>query len=239
MRPSVAVGATQRRFNPSALLSATNFDGASTEATAAGVSDGEAEAVCVGSADCEIEGAGAAASSPFDPDLDQTIAASKTIPTTTAKTTRLDAPCLGAAIGFAAFGLATDGDVTGAGRDDVRGTGGTEILEVEVLDALFLTARLAGAFLAVFLATFFVAAFLAGAFLATRLAVVFFLAADFFTAFFGAAFFAGAFLATFFAALFFFTATITPWIAVRTLITCVYRTRLPQAPMQLDDMRSN
>jgi hypothetical protein len=35
-------------------------------------------------------------------------------------------------------------------------------------------------------------------------------------------------LATFLAALFFFTATMTPWIAVRTQITYVDKARLPQ-----------
>ena len=217
-------------------MSATNFVGASTAATAA-VSDGEADAVSVGSADCEIEGAGAAASSPFDPDLDQTIAASKTIPMTTANTTRLDAPCFGTATGFGAAGLT--GGTVAVGRDVINGTGGIEILDAAALEALFFAVRLAGAFFATFLATLFVAAFFAGAFFADFLATLFFTTRFAVVFFFAADFFAGAFLATFFAALFFFTATITPWIAVRTLITYVYGTRLPQAPKQLDDMRCN
>jgi hypothetical protein len=236
----VAIGATQRRFKPSALLSATNFDGASIVPTAAVVSSGEADSDA--SADCDIEGAGAAPSSVSVPDLDQTIIANKTIPTTTANTTRPEAPCLGAAAGFeGATALAATG-AAATGREEV-----TVTLGAAAFFALFFTGRFAALF---FLATFFAAAFLAGAFFAVflatlfftaRFAVVFFLATDFFAAdFFATAFLAGAFLATFFfAALFFFTATSTPWIVVRTSKTRVYRTRLPQAPQHLYDMRRN
>lgn len=125
---------------------------------------------------------------------ESTIAPSAKIPITTANTMRLELPDLLAG----ETGLV--GDETGAevacgllsilfvfmvfGRE--TGTGGTTIL--------LAAARLAGAFLATFLATF-----LAGAFFAT-----------FFAAAFLATFFAGAFLATFFAAAFlatFFVAT--------------------------------
>ena len=140
------------------------------------------------------------------------------MPTTTAKTTRLDVPCLGFATGFGAIG-ATGFTAAGAGalitvRTEVAGTGGTENLVVEDLTALFFTARLAGAFLATFFAVLFFTARLAGAFLATFFAALFFtarLAGAFLATFFAVLFFtarlAGAFLATFFAALFFFTAT--------------------------------
>jgi hypothetical protein len=239
VRPSVAVGAIQRRFNPSALFSATNFDGASTVATSTAVSEGDADGDSVGSADCEIEGAGSATSSPVEPDLDQTMAASKTIPTTTTKTTRLDALCLGAATGFGVEGNEGVEGVEGVegieGRDELNGTGGTTIFDAASLDELFLAPRLAGVFLATFFFATFVAVaffvdFLVALFFTTRLAVIFFLAA---------AFFAGVFFATFFAAIFFFTATITPRIVMRTPLTCVDYLSLPQAPQQLDDMRRN
>ena len=68
VKPSVAVGAIQRSFNPSALVSATNFDGASTAATGAAGSVGSAVADSVGYADCDIDGAGVAPSSLSLPD---------------------------------------------------------------------------------------------------------------------------------------------------------------------------
>jgi hypothetical protein len=221
-------------------LSATNLDGASIVPTAAVVSSGVADSDA--STDCDIEGAGAAPSSVSVPDFDQTIIASKTIPTTTANTTRPEAPCFGAAVGFAGATALTGATGAATGREDV-----TVTLGAAAFFALFFTGRFAAVF---FLATFFAAAFLAGAFFAVflatlfftaRFAVVFFLATDFFAAdFFATAFLAGAFLATFFfAALFFFTATSTPWIVVRTSKTRVYRTRLPQAPQHLYDMRRN
>ena len=181
------------------LLRATNLVGASTAVTAAEDSEGSAVADSVGSADCEIEGAGVADSSESELDFDQTIIATKTIPTTTANTTRLDAPCFaeGADTDLGATGVAAGAGVA-SGRNDVTCTVGAETRDEEVLLALFLTTRFAGAFFETFLAVLFFTA---------RFAVVF-LAADFLaTVFFAAAFFAGAFLATFFAALFFFTAT--------------------------------
>jgi len=219
VNPSVAIGATQRRVKPSALLSATNLDGASTVATAAVVAlaDADADSLAVAAG---IEGAGPAASSPLFEDFDQTIIANKAIATTTANTTRPDAPCFGAA----AAGLGATATGFGA-TADVTGTAGVETLEAEDFFALFLTARFAGAFLATFFAalfftTRFAVAFFAvffavrfaGAFLATFFAALFFttrFAVDFFLAtdFLAADFLAGAFLATFFAALFFFTAT--------------------------------
>jgi hypothetical protein len=194
------------------LLRATNLVGASTAVTAAEDSEGSAVADSVGSAvadsvgsaDCEIEGAGVADSSESELDFDQTIIATKTIPTTTANTTRLDAPCFaeGADTDLGATGVAAGAGVA-SGRNDVTCTVGAETRDEEVLLALFLTTRFAGAFFETFLAVLFFTARLAVVFLA-----VVFLAADFFaTVFFAAAFFAGAFLATFFAALFFFTAT--------------------------------
>ena len=217
VNPSVAIGASQRRVKPSALLRATNLDGASTVATAAVVALADADAESL--ADADAVGAGVVVLALFE-DFDQTIIANKAIPTTTANTTRPDAPCFGAAaagLGATATGFGTTADVTA--------TAGLETLEAEDFLALFLTARFAGAFLATFFAalfftTRFAVAFFAvffavrfaGAFLATFFAALFFttrFAVDFFLAtdFLAADFLAGAFLATFFAALFFFTAT--------------------------------
>jgi len=219
VNPSVAIGATQRRVKPSALLSATNLDGASTVATAAVVALADALAEAESLADAEAVGAGVEVLALLE-DFDQTIIPNKTIPTTTANTTRPDAPCFGAT----AAGLGATATGFGA-TADVTATAGVETLEAEDFFALFLTARFAGAFLATFLAalflttrfavTFFAVFFavrFAGAFLATLLAALFFttrFAVDFFLAtdFLAADFLAGAFLATFFAALFFFTAT--------------------------------
>jgi hypothetical protein len=202
-------------------LSATNFDGASTAATAAGAIDslladvtGVASSVgsTVGSA--LIDGAGAATSSFSDPDCDQTIIAKRIIPTTTAPRTDLDVPCFGATVGLVAVaGLeaARIGVVDTFTREDVftppRGTGGTTYFEAalflaELFFATFLVVLFALFFAALFLtADFFATLFFATAFLATR-----FLAVDFFaTDFFATAFFlAGAFFEDF------FTATFTP-----------------------------
>ena len=213
VKPSVAVGAIQRNLTPSAVFNATNLEGASTVATAAPESLGDADSVGVaeslGVADsvgvAEIEGVGAA-SSVLLADLDQTIMPSKTIPITTAKTTRFEVPCFGCAAGFGA--AATTG-FTGAGatgattfRTELVGTGGTENLVTDALLALFFTARFAGAFLATFFAALFLAtAFFAAVFFTARFA------GAFLATFFAALFLAGAFLATFFAALFFLTAT--------------------------------
>ena len=68
VKPSVAIGAVQRSFNPSALVSATNFDGASTAATGADDSVGSAVVDSVGSAVFDIDGVGAAPSSLSPPD---------------------------------------------------------------------------------------------------------------------------------------------------------------------------
>ena len=122
------------------LLRATNFVGASTAATAApvdSVADGSAEAD--GSADCEIDGAGAAASSLSVPaDLDQTIATNTAIPITNNHAVRLEVDCFGAATGLAATGAATTGFGATAAGADVTAT------------AAFLTTRFAGAFFATF-----------------------------------------------------------------------------------------
>jgi len=222
----MAIGANQRSFNPSVLLSATNFDGASTADTAGADADslGVADADSLGVADAEIDGAGAAASSPFEPDFDQTIAARMTIPATTRTTTRLEVPCLGLAVGF--------GAEFEAGATGVAATGVAKTLTLGVTERTdaFLTTRFTAAFLATFFfgAAFLATAFLVALFLTTRFAAAFF--ATLFFATFLTVRLAGAFLATFLAGLFFFTATITPWIAVRTQITRVDRTRLPQPP---------
>jgi len=209
----VAVGAIQRNLTPSAVFSATNLEGASTVATAALESLGDADSVGVaellGVADsvgvAEIEGVGAA-SSVLLADFDHTITPNRTIPTTTANKTRFEVPCLGCAAGFGDKGATgfTGAGPTGATtfRTEVAGTGGTENLVTDVLLALFFTARFAGAFLATFFAAvFFAAVFLTAVFFTARFTVAFL------ATFFAALFLIGAFLATFFAALFFFTAT--------------------------------
>jgi hypothetical protein len=175
------------------LFRATNFVGASTAVTAApvdSVADGSADAL--GSADCEISGAGAAASSPSVPaDFDQTIATRIAIPITTIHAVRFEVDAFGAATGL--------GATIGAGDLGAATTAaGADVTRVVVA---FLTTRFAGAFFAVFLATFFATAFFA-VFFATRLVAVF-LAEDFLTVFF-AVFFATAFLATAFLVVFFF-----------------------------------
>ena len=213
VKPSVAVGAIQRNLTPSAAFNATNLVGASTALTAMPESLGEADSVGVAEslADAdsvgvaEIVGVGAA-SSELLADFDHTIMPSKTIPITTAKTTRLEVPCFGCAAGFDPAGAAgfraTGSTGAIALRTVVVGTGGTENLDEEDLLELFLVARLAGAFLATFLAALFLAtAFFAAVFFTARFAAVFL------TTFLAALFLAGAFLATFLAALFFFTAT--------------------------------
>lgn len=223
MRPEVAVGASQRNVRPVGLFKATNFEGASTVATASvAVVSLLAEVVGVASIDaCAlgsalIDGAGADASSLSDPDCDQTIIARRITPTITAPRTVLEVPCLGAT-----DGLADGAGFTGAGvvvtftREVVlippRGTGGTTIDDaVLFLAELFFATFLVVLFAVFFTADFFATLFLATAFLATRFLAVDFFATDFFaTAFF----FAGAFLEAFFTTLFvvdFFTATFTP-----------------------------
>ena len=229
VKPSVADGETQRSFNPSALLSATNLLGAWACTAGATVSVGWALAETVGSVDCEIEGVGAGAASSLLPaDFDHTIAAKIKIPAITTKTTLPEVLCLGAAAGFATT-------VAGLGATDATGAVLTSMRATGVLTEACFTTRFAGAFLAtaflaadflavVFLtADFLAAGFLAADFLATVFLAVLFLATAFLTARF-----AGAFFATFLTALFFFTATITPWIAVRTQTTYVDGARLPQ-----------
>ncbi len=230
MRPAVAVGASQRNVRPVELFKATNFEGASTVATASvAVVSLLAEVVGVASIDaCAlgsalIDGAGADASSFSDPDFDHTITAKRIIPTTTALRTAFEVPCFGVTPSFAAmagFGATGAGVVVTLTREDdalpPRGTGGTTIVDAPLFFAeLFFTTFLADFFAVFFTADFFATLFLATAFLATlflatRFLAVVFLATDFFaTAFF----LAGAFLEAFFTTLFvvdFFTATFTP-----------------------------
>ena len=159
-----------------------------------------------------------------------------TIPATTKKITRPEVACLGVATGLGAKATGVAGVVETATR-------GAAELAVDLF-----TLRLAGAFLAtLFLAADFFTTRFAVLFLATLFFTTLFFAELFFTElffaelFFAAAFFttrfAGAFLATLLAELFFFTATMTPWIAVRTRWTHVYGSRLPQPPKHFHDMR--
>ncbi len=158
-----------------------------------------------------------------------------TIPATTKKITRPEVACLGVATGLGAKATGVAGVVETATRG-----------AAELPTDLF-TLRLAGAFL--------VTLFFAADFFTTRFAVLFFVTLFFTTLFFAELFFAaaffttrfavdffttrfaGAFLATLLAELFFFTATMTPWIAVRTRWTHVYGSRLPQPPKHFHDMR--
>ncbi len=158
-----------------------------------------------------------------------------TIPATTKKITRPEVACLGVATGLGAKATGVAGVVETATRG-----------AAELPTDLF-TARLVGAFL--------VTLFFAADFFTTRFAVLFFVTLFFTTLFFAELFFAaaffttrfavdffttrfaGAFLATLLAELFFFTATMTPWIAVRTRWTHVYGSRLPQPPKHFHDMR--
>ena len=200
----VAVGATQRKVRPVALLSATNLDGASTVATAAFavvslladvVGAAEVEASALGEA--LIDGAGAAASSFFDELFAHTTSAKRTIPSITAFLTAFEVPCAGVAPSFTATGALAAlaaGVVETLTRSGAlvvrRETGGTVNVDV----ALFFTT-----FLVVFLAVFFTADFLATLFLATLFLAVFFA-----TDFFATAFFTTLFVVDF------FTATFTP-----------------------------
>ena len=148
---------------PSAVPSATNFAGASIAATAApldadsvGVAETSVEAL--GSADAVAVGIGAASSSSLVDDCDQTTKANSAIPTITAITTRLEAPCCG--LVTAAAGRAGAVGATGAearGADEVTGTAGTlTVVAEDLLAAAFLATRFFGA---AFLATAFFAAF--------------------------------------------------------------------------------
>ena len=163
-----------------------------------------------------------------------------TIPATTKKITRPEVACLGVATGLGAKATGVAGVVETATR-------GAAELAVDLF-----TLRLAGAFLAtLFLAAdffttrftvlFFVTLFFTTLFFAELFFAELFFAAAFFTTRFAVDFFttrfAGAFLATLLAELFFFTATMTPWIAVRTRWTHVYGSRLPQPPKHFHDMR--
>lgn len=158
-----------------------------------------------------------------------------TIPATTKKITRPEVACLGVATGLGAKATGVAGVVETATR-------GAAELPVDLF-----TLRLTGAFLALlFLAADFFTARLAVLFFATLFFTTLFFAELFFaTLFFATLFFvvalttrfAGAFLATLLAELFFFTATMTPWIAVRTRWTHVYDSRLPQPPKHFHDMR--
>ena len=220
----VAVGATQRKVSPVALLSATNLDGASTVATAAFavvslladvVGAAEVEASALGEA--LIDGAGTAASSFFDELFAHTTSAKRTIPSITAFLTAFEVPCAGVAPGFAAmagFGATGAGVVVTLTREDdalpPRGTGGTTIVDAPLFFAeLFFTT-----FLADFFAVFFTTDFLATLFFAVVFLVADFLATLFLATLFLAVFFATDFFATaFFTTLFvvdFFTATFTP-----------------------------
>jgi hypothetical protein len=201
-------------------LRPTNLVGASTTATAAGVSVSVGSADALGSALSDIVGVGAASSSLEPEEFDQTIATKTAIPSTTIHAVRFEVDALGVATGLGVvtgFGVATGatgftGAATAAGVDETR------------VVVAFLATRFAGAFFAVFLATAFLAVFLtagfaalfftavffavffATAFLATAFLVVFFFATAFFAGdFFAAVFFAGDFFAAFFAV--FLTAT--------------------------------
>ena len=224
--------------------SATNFAGASIAATGVLV-DADSVGVADASVDSVAIGAGAASSS-FEDDCDQTTKASSAIPTITAITTRLDAPCCGLAAGAGVAGRTGATGAAARGADEVTGTAGTLTVAAEDLFAaafFFATRFLGAAFLATaffatlffataFLATLF-AGFLAAAFLivllaAGFLAALFFLATAFFAAgFLATAFLAGAFFVAFLAT-FFFTATLTPWVAVRAQVTHSDKPRLPQ-----------
>ena len=209
VKPSTAIGATQRSFRPVSLFSATNFVGASTAPTAApsvsvgvGVADSVGDADSVGIADSV--GVGAASLSELD-EFAQTIAASATIPIITIQTVLAEVDCFGFATGFG-VNVAEGASTRGAVLADEIGTGGTEyrlalFLAADFLAVDFFVARLAGAFLVAFFAVFLTALFFA-----TDFFDVFFLAADFFTA----DFLADDFFAVFFAV--FLTATVTPWI---------------------------
>jgi hypothetical protein len=123
-----------------------------------------------------------------------TTRANRTIPTITAKTTRLDELLFFAGAEESTFlvGVTADGATDlRAGIAEVPGTGGITIVEADFL---------AADFLATFLAELFFATCLAGAFLAD------FLAADFFTADFLTTRFAADFLAADFFAEGFFAA---------------------------------
>ena len=213
VKPSTAIGATQRSFRPASLFSATNFVGASTAPTAApsvsvgvGVADSVGDADSVGIADSV--GVGAASLSELD-EFAQTIAASATIPIITIQTVLAEVDCFGFATGFG-VNVAEGASTRGAVLADEIGTGGTEyrlalFLAADFLAVDFFVARLAGAFLVAFFAVFLTALFFATDFFA-----VFFLAADFFTA----DFLTDDFFAVFFAV--FLTATVTPWIVCCT-----------------------
>jgi hypothetical protein len=213
VKPSTAIGATQRSFRPASLFSATNFVGASTAPTAApsvsvgvGVADSVGDADSVGIADSV--GVGAASLSELD-EFAQTIAASATIPIITIQTVLAEVDCFGFATGFG-VNVAEGASTRGAVLADEIGTGGTEyrlalFLGVDFLAVDFFVARLAGVFLVAFFAVFLTALFFATDFFA-----VFFLAADFFTA----DFLTDDFFAVFFAV--FLTATVTPWIVCCT-----------------------
>ena len=127
---------------------ATNFAGASIAATAApldvdSVGVGEASVVALGSVDADAVGIGAASSLSED-DCDQTTKANSAIPTITAITTRLDAPCCGLAAGAAGRVGATGAAARGA--DEVTGTAGTRTVAAEdLLAAAFLATRFFGA----------------------------------------------------------------------------------------------
>ena len=193
-------------------------------AVAAGAALSDADADCAGAADC----VGLAVSVVVLVDVwlrETTATANRTIPTNTARTTRLEDFCselFFAAVDFAGATGAT-GFAAGAGvvetrdtgrEEPVEGTAGMTTRSTEEREGAFLVTRFA-TFLALFLATFFagaflatfLATFLAGAFLATFFATDFFatlfFATDFLATFFATAFFAAGFLATFLAADFF------------------------------------
>jgi hypothetical protein len=168
--------------------------------------------------------------------LAQTINARRAIPTTTAKTTRPEGPGF-----FADNGAgAGRGILTGAGAGTVltsirgvrereeTGTGGTINLSKG------LASLLTGFFRAAlfFTVDFLVADFLTVTFLATLFLLADFFAVDFFFAadFLEADFFAAVLFATDFLAVAFFTATVTPWVSVRTSRNAHYGRRLPQPP---------
>ena len=148
----------------------------------------------------------------------QTITPKRMIPTATAKTTRPEAPGFfpgAGTIPALAGGVAEVVEVAkaGAGVETIS----TRPLRWAAIGASGITNASTLLFAAVlftaFFAVFFTALFLTALFLTVAFLAVVALGAVFFRV----NFFAAAFLATDFLAVAFFTATVTPWVAVRTL----------------------
>jgi hypothetical protein len=152
--------------------------------------------------------------------LTHTIRPSRNIPTSTANITRPEGPCFrggndaGVKAGTGMFTAAgTEVTSTRETRDcEDTGTGGTTNLSIGLTPALASRLR-ADVFTGLFLATdFFASDFLVGIFLLTAFFAAVFLGA----AFLDIDFLAAGLFATDFLGVAFLTATVTPWVAVRT-----------------------